>query len=134
MTPTNINYVLAYFEFSILTKIHGPPYHDTLTKIADKLMANAASVTSDLGGGAHGHISLILLDLEYVQIPGTVSCIRPIHLGTLTIVAGSTLYAATDLREDHTIDIKLFREIQDVEKYLIKQVVAAIDPTYLKSL
>ena len=134
MTSTNINYVLTYFEFPILTKIHGPPCHDTLTKIADELKANAASVSSDLGGGAYGHVGLILSDEEYAKIPGTVPYTRPVHPGTLTIASGTAQHAATALREDHKTAIKLFREVQDVEKCLIKQLVAAIDPTYLKSL
>ena len=134
MTSTNINYVLTYFEFPILTKIHGPPCHDTLTKIADELKANAASVSSDLGGGAYGHVGLILSEEEYAKIPGTVPYTRPVHPGTLTIASGTAQHAATALREDHKTAIKLFREVQDVEKCLVKQLVAAIDPTYLKSL
>ena len=52
MTSTNIDYVDTYFEFPTLTKIHGEPTYFHLKELKNELKANAASVTSDLGGGS----------------------------------------------------------------------------------
>ena len=55
---SHVNYVDTYFEFKELTKIHGEPTFESLKKIKDELKANASAVTSDLGGGANGHLAL----------------------------------------------------------------------------
>ena len=68
MTSTNIDYVENYFEIPILTRIHGEPTYITLKKLKEELCANAAAVTSDLGGGANGHLGLVLPPAEYATI------------------------------------------------------------------
>ena len=133
MTSTNINYVETYFEYPTLTRIHGAPTYDTLKTLKDQLKANATSVTSDLGGGNHGHLGLVLDAPEYVNV-SVVLYVRPLHPGNLTIPPGTAQHEATRLRNDHKEAIRLFRETVDVEKALIKQLVAAIDDTYLKTL
>jgi len=57
---TNIDYRTTFFEFPQLTKIHGEPDYDTLHRLHNELKSNAGSVPSTLGGGAHGHLGLIL--------------------------------------------------------------------------
>ena len=84
MTSTNINYVETYFEYPTLTRIHGAPTYDTLKTLKDQLKANATSVTSDLGGGNHGHLGLVLDAPEYVNV-SVVPYVRPLHPGNLRI-------------------------------------------------
>ena len=50
----------------------------------EKLKANAASVQSDLGGGAHGHLGLVLDDATYFALTGH-HCVRPVYPITLAI-------------------------------------------------
>ena len=88
MTSTNINYVETYFEYPTLTRIHGAPTYDTLKTLKDQLKANATSVTSDLGGGNHGHLGLVLDTLEYNNV-SPVPYDRPLHPGNLTILPGT---------------------------------------------
>lgn len=133
MSSTNIDYVDTYFEFPSLTRIHGEPNYDSLKIVKDELRSNATSVTSDLGGGAHGHLGLVLTDVEY-QVVSPTAYNRPNHPGPLIIPIGTAQHEATRLREEHKTSIRLFRETIDVEKALIKQLVAAIEPKYLKSL
>ena len=52
---TNIDYT-TFFAVKVLPKIHGEPDYVQLKKLKDLLKANATKVTSDLGGGAHGHL------------------------------------------------------------------------------
>ena len=63
MTP-----ISTYVQFKEFTKVHGTPTYETLQKIKDQLKANAASVTSNLGGGANGHLGLVLTPAEYKNI------------------------------------------------------------------
>ena len=133
MTSTNIDYVDTYFEIPTLTKIHGEPTYFQLKELKNELKTNATSVTTDLGGGGHGHLGLVLTPAEYLIVSATAYN-RPPHPGTLTIAPGTAQHEATRLRNDHKEAIRLFRETVDVEKALIKQLVAAIEPKYLKSL
>ena len=66
MTSTNIDYVKTYFDYPVLTKIHGEPTYESLQEIKDQLKTNAATVTCELGGGANGHLGLVLTPLEYI--------------------------------------------------------------------
>ena len=134
MTSTNIDYIHIYFEFPELTKIHGTPSYHTLRIIEDEVKSNLASVTSELGGGANGHLGLLGTDAEYANIPGTAPYIRPVHPGALVIEAGTSQHISTGMRNDHGDAIKLFREVDDVEKCIIKQLVQALDSKFLKSL
>ena len=98
------------------------------------MKANAHSVASDLGGGAHGHYGIVVSPREYAMVPGTIPYVRPAHPGPLVIPVGTTQILATGLRADHKEEVRLFREVNDVEQRIIKQIVQTIDPTYLKTL
>ena len=46
-----VDYISTYFENPTLSRIHGEPTYNTLRKMKNELMRNAASVPTDLGGG-----------------------------------------------------------------------------------
>ena len=64
------------------------------------MKANSVSVPCDLGGGAHGHLSLILTAAEYINI-AVISYFRPVHPFILNILVVTANYEATRLREEH---------------------------------
>ena len=43
-----------------LTQIHGELTYEGVHKLRKELMVNVQTVHSDLGGGAHGHLGLVL--------------------------------------------------------------------------
>ena len=100
MTSTNIDYVDTYFEFPTLTKIHGEPTYFQLKELKNELKSNATSVTSDLGGGGHGHLGLVLSPADYTNVSANAYN-RPAHPGTLVITPGTAQHEATRLRTDH---------------------------------
>ena len=59
------------FPYKSLPKIHGEPTYDDIKTLKDKLRANATKITSELGGGAHGHLGLILTAVEYASVSAT---------------------------------------------------------------
>ena len=128
-----VDYASSYFEFPTLDKIHGPPTFRTLQTMRKQLKANCQTVISDLGGGRHGLLGLLLSPAEYALL-SNVAFLRPQHPGQLQIPAGTPQHEAIRLREEHRENIRIFRETLDVETVLIKQVVSAIDPEYLKEL
>ena len=60
----SINYKRTLFEKANLTPIHGKPTFETLHKLQNEIKANAKSIYSNLGGGAHDHLSLVLNDAQ----------------------------------------------------------------------
>ena len=92
---TNIDYT-AFFVVKVLPTIHGEPDYVQLKNLQDLLKANASQVTSELGGGAHGHLGLILTPAEYTLI-AALPYICPGHPGPLVIPLGTTLHAANAL-------------------------------------
>ena len=52
----------------------------------------------------------------------------------MIIPHGTAHHEAVRLREENQENIRIFRETIQVEKALIKQIVASVDPEYLKEL
>ena len=52
----------------MLNQIHGAPTFLTLMDLKKKLQANARSIGSDLGGGAHGLLGVVLSPPEYALL------------------------------------------------------------------
>ena len=89
---------LALFEYCALTKIHGKPDSISLKLLKEQLKANAAKIISDLGGGQHGHLGLVLTPLEYANA-SVVPYVRPPHPGPLVIPPSSTVRQENTIRE-----------------------------------
>ena len=84
------------------------------------------------GGGANGHLGLVLTPTEYANV-SAVNYVRPVHPGALVIPGGTTQHEANRLRDDHKEAVRLYREVVHVEKALIKQLGQALPEAYLKS-
>jgi hypothetical protein len=128
-----INYRETYFEFPDLTKIHGEPTSGSLYKLRNELKANAQSVSTNLSDGTHGHLALVLSAHNYSLLTAE-PFIRPVHPGALDIPAGTTAPMSAVLKEAHHEQLRLFREVQGVEKAMIQQIVRAVDAPYLIAL
>ena len=130
---TGINYCESYFEFPTLTKIHGEPTSEALFLLQNEMKANALSVYSNLSDGAHGHIALVLSTNQYALLTNQ-PFVTPTHPGVLSIPAGTTAAVAVEDRDRHTEELRLFREVQGVEKALKQQLIQAVEPTYLAAI
>jgi hypothetical protein len=128
-----INYRETYFEYPELTKIHGEPNSESLFKLRNELKANAQSVYSNLSDGAHGHLALVLNDDQY-QLITNQAFVRPDHPGLLQIADNTTAPMIAAKKDAHHEKLRLFREVQGVEKALIQQIVKAIEAPYLAAL
>ena len=60
--------------------MHGMPSYTSLHKIKNRLKANVANVSCNLGGGAHGHLGLVLTIANAVNITPT-TYIHLLHPG-----------------------------------------------------
>ena len=105
------------FEYPSITKIHGEPDCEQLKKLKDKLKANATKIPSELGGGAHGHLGLVLSATEYINI-SAVSYVRSLHPGVLIIPPNATERTEKRRRDEHRRLMALFHETVNLENAL----------------
>ena len=75
-----------YFPYPTPTKIEGKPTYVTLKVLEGELHANASSVDSDLGGGDHGYLGLVV-NADY---PGAVPFVAPTYPAALSIPTTAT--------------------------------------------
>lgn len=129
----NTDYINTVFEIPELTKIHGTPTYTSLKKIRDECVANAAQVDSNLGGGNHGLTGLILRDVEYALV-SPIPFVRPVHPGPFVIPTGPgiTNFHREVARDNHKEQVNLSKEINLVEKQVLKQITKAVPEIYLK--
>ena len=95
-----------------------------------KIKADAKSVFSNIGGGAHGHIGLVLADAKYALIFNTPS-IYPTHQGPLIILYGTTAYMNSNMIISHTKEVRLFRELTGVEQAFVQHIYTTVKKAYL---
>ena len=126
-----VDYAKTYFSHPTLSKIHGELTYSSLKIMKQELTANASRVTSDLGGGAHGRLGLVLTPIEYFLI-SVLAYARPLHPGTLQIGAATTHHEATRLTMQHAEEVRIFRETVELEKVLMNLTCNTLEETFYK--
>ena len=129
----NINYKYTISERANLTPIWGKPISKTLHNIRNKIKANAKSVYSNIGGGEHGHLGLVLTDSQYALI-STTTLFYPTHPGPLIIPYGTTAHTNSNTQIVHTEEVRLFREVTGVEQALVQQIFGTDKEAYLEDI
>ena len=107
--------IQSRFQYSTPTIIRGKPIHQDLKRLNTELRANASSIDSDLGGGDHGYLGLVLTAPEYTAVYPTAFT-APNFLARLTLPATATAVDATIAREERQDQIREYRECTEVEK------------------
>ena len=131
----NVDYVNSHFEFTELTPIRGEPSYETLDLILKQLKANASKVHSNLGGGAHGHLGLVVSPTTYAIIAPATPFTRPPFPGSqATIPPGTTQNNARIIREQFQENLRVYHEVNNVDKTLKQQLIKAINPMYLEAV
>ena len=134
MTSTSgrINYRKS-LDIPVLTKMQGEPTADSLILLRRELKANASSVYSNIGGGTHGHLFLVISPTQF-NLLSNAAFIKPLHPGPLTIPKDTTAAMVVVVKDQYNEQILLFREVNGVEKALISQIVSAINAAFLTLL
>ena len=132
MSSSNtINY-REMFPKTDLTPILDIPTFETVHQLIQEVKANAASVHSNLGGGAHGHLGLVLSPRKYALL-SDAPYERPTHPGVLDIPNGATRHATDHLTRTHKEQLRVFHEVRGVEQALLSQITSAINDMYIMS-
>ena len=133
MTLGAVDYAASYFKYKTPTPIQGTPTNKTLKQLKQELRENTSSVDSDLGGGDHGYLGLVLTNAEYATVTET-PFVPPMYPATLTIPTGTDQVQALNLWEIHKDAKNAYYECKNVEKALQRHVQDAIEDKYIESL
>ena len=106
MAASAVDYAASYFKYKTPTPIPGAPSNKTLKRLKQELRANASSVESDLGGGDHGYLGLVLTDAEYATVSNT-PFLAPNYPVELVIPPGTDQVQALLLQEAHSTQLSL---------------------------
>ncbi len=115
--------------------MHGQPTNQDINLLEDELLRVASSYYSELGGGAHGHASLLLSAVDYkAMAPGTLFIV-PANPG---VYSAGVIPAAQQLQREAKhkalILIKQFQMCVGVAKGLKELIMKAIDEDFLLEL
>ena len=129
-----IDYAASYFKYKTPTPIRREPTNKALKRLQTELQANASSIETDLGGGNHGYLALVLTDEQYAQIPHTQPFVAPQYPPPLIVLSTATPIEALELKERHAERKRLYLECKNVEKALLRHIQEAIEEKYIATL
>lgn len=129
MTTTNITFPAS------ITPIQGRPTNSSLQTLQQELYQNARAITSTAGGGALGHLALIMPPAEYLLRPGAIAFVIPVSPGILEAPPrGADPATIAELKRVYNNNLRIFDTYQTVRSALQNQICSAVEPTYLQAL
>jgi hypothetical protein len=133
MSASSTNYRETVFAHHDLTQIQGEPTFSDLKLLTREIKANAMAVHSTLGGGAHGHLGLVLTPAQYATLSPT-PFVRPVFPASLVVPAGTTAVASANMERLYKEQLRQFREVMGVENALKQQLTKAVDSDFLDAI
>lgn len=126
-----IDAIKEKMPYQSLTRIVGEPDYSSLYTLYKEVKANAASVHSDLGGGIHGHLGMVITPTSYTHLSAT-PWVDPVHPGSIVnIPAGTAQHQASHLRDVHNQALGLFQLADAVRTIITSQIKNAVEEDYL---
>ena len=126
---------MLVFPHPTLTPIAGKPTYAALTKMRAELYANARAIDSNAGGGAHGHLAVIMSDADYLALGNTVAFDPPVSPGDAPQIAPNASQA-TISRDTYQYnrDLAEYRRYLQVQQSLRQQLLGAVQHSFLREL
>ena len=126
----------ASFPHAEITPIVGKPTFATVQTLKKQLISNAISVRSSRGNGALGHAVIVLGQADYDNLAGAGNnWVNPNNPGPAPVIpAGATQHQLIAIQGQFDRDTKEWEIYHATAAALKRQVIAAIDGTYIASL
>jgi uncharacterized protein (DUF433 family) len=131
----SVDDIVAKFPNKTIPTIAEEPDYATINNMVEIVYGNAASLPTSLGGGSHGHISLLMTPALYDTLAPGTAYDAPADPGPVPVHAvGATATA----RESNALNHKELRRIFDnhhnMDAALKAQVIDTIQDTYIGEL
>ena len=135
MTKASIKTVEKFIEtFPIptLTRITGQPTYEQVKYLNEELNANATSIVTTKGGGAHGHLALTVSPTTYATLSQTPFISPVLHPPVNPEgITGPHIANANKLYEEQKVEFHSYVNLQNALK---KQLIASVDPLFLQMI
>jgi hypothetical protein len=128
--------VKQQFPHEELTSLHSEdkPNHASLKLLHQELNANAMATPSTQGGGAHGHLTLVVDAPTYQAIAG-LPFLAPGHPGPLPVfAAAATAAQIAEGGRQYSSVLKEYQVYTAVEANLKRQLITAVPATFIDEL
>ena len=133
MTETSETTSLT-FTHPVLTNITGTPTNVTLKSMTKEIYTNARSVYSTRGGGTNGHLAIVMPAAAYLTRTGIAFDVPP-HPGPTPIYPNQANVAQrAEVNRAYDKAMGEFKLYIKVTEELKKQIIAAVDKTFIKIL
>jgi hypothetical protein len=123
--------VTTVMECTALSKDKAPT-HLTLETLHRELNTMAMGVTSDRGGGEHGHLAIVMSDEEYLALTNEEFEV-PEHPGP-NPEPGATQPIITENNRLHALALSTHKIYKDTETQLKAALLKAVPHTYIQEL
>jgi len=121
-------------NFTPLTPIEGEPDTKTMKLLKAELFSNAMNITSNRGGGDHGHLSLLMSEEAYLAIAGTAFVV-PVNPGASPEhAANATSAQITETNRQFLSDQVEYLQYRNVERELKRLLLGVVSATYVARL
>jgi hypothetical protein len=139
MKYATVEEVMASFPHTVPPTVQGEPDYQTIHATRKFLQANSRAIDTHLGGGALGHLGLIILDASYDMIsPATADeptlWIPPQAPGRAPATSDGTAAKLSAARHIWEEDVQTYRTCKSVQQALKKQIISEFEPIYLDIL
>jgi hypothetical protein len=118
-----------------ITKIDGQPKDEDLNLLTKELTNAAGSVTTQIGGGEHGHVGMVVNEAEYITFSknGTKFLV-PTNLGPYpTTVDPDNVIRERQIAE-HKAECIEYKTYLGIENYLCRMIVKSINHKWLAKI
>eukprot|EP00978_Attheya_sp_CCMP212_P022997 scaffold69585_cov24-Attheya_sp.AAC.1 len=136
VTHNSVDGTTADFPHPDIPKIHGEPNRDSLIAIHELLCENVSSVTTNQGGGNHGHLMLMLSAKAYKE-QTKHDFLAPPNPGDAPAVASAGDNRAQDqtsLDEAFKWATRLYNRYYTTNKAIKKQIESAVERDFIAEL
>eukprot|EP00957_Ditylum_brightwellii_P204314 15338640-Ditylum_brightwellii.AAC.1 len=123
----------AKFLNPMLQRIEGEPDYVAINAIMLQLYENAATIQSSLGGGAHGHIGIVMEPTMYFNLSATAYA-PPTAPARVMLPGNASSQARYDKDNWHRKDLDTFENHIAMDDVLKKQIQEAVDDVYICQL
>ena len=130
----SIDSVIEGFPYSTIEKHIGEPHYQAIKEVERKIIKNASSYPSELGGGNHGYLGLILSPLKYELLTGILFNPHPNPGSFPTFPPNPTQPQIAQINATHKEALRLWREQNALIKAIKKQITNAFEDKNLKEI
>jgi hypothetical protein len=136
MKYATVEDVISSCPHPVLPSVPGEPDYHSLHAIRKMPRANAGSIDTHLGGGAFGHIGVLISDIAYGGISPLTDWVNPSFPGRAPaaiecVGTAAQISAAKHRWEEANIAFKTYNTVQSALK---KQIITVVEPIYIEIL